>query len=302
MTYGFQLKNGNGEMVVDGVNDNYLLWFTMSVSATFTPEVNNYGSYGDSFLSIMPPRFSQFPELVTTAEPPVVCGYSESGNAVFGYCTGEQYKWDGFVWFGGWEVGGAYPTYSGSPSVTASMKVAVFSRNGSPKRKGDYGLQVKNNGNVVYDSRSLPFMPIGPREFKRYGDKEGRTIPSREGYYANYLPMPETCIVDRRTVSNGWPVISSLTQRVIPGLGGSEFGGNAAVPIMALSVSKSGDTFTYKFVALVHGVHSFGKLSSGNLWYGVGGSGKNEAQLYNTGGGQGAYNLIAFAKMPASYQ
>ncbi len=302
MTYGVDIRNGNNETVVDGVHDNYMLWFTQTVSHTFTPQYQYNGGYGGDYIAIMPPCFSAFPEKVTTQEPPIVCGYAESGDAVFGYCTGEQYAWDGFVWFAGWSVGVNHPNVNSAPTVSASLRVAVFSRHGSPQKRGSYGLQISNNGAVVYDSRALPFIPTGPREYKRYGTYDGRTMPHAEGYYATYLPSAAACVVDTQVVPGGWPLLSSLTQRIIPGLAEGEWAGFFAAPIMAISVTKSGDSFTYKFVSIAVGVHSFGRESSGNLWYGWATDGLQQNQLYNTGGGQGAYNLIAFAKIPAAFQ
>ena len=299
--YGFEIRNGNKEVVVDGVNDNYMLWFVQTVKNTFNPSFNRYGGYGDSFTAIMPPCFSPFPEKVTTKEPPVVCGYSLYGSAVFGYCTGVEYAWDGFVWFGGWEAGSNYPDLDGARSVSSAMKVAVFSRNGSPQRRGNYGIQIVKNGGVVYDSRSVPFIPVGQFAYKRYGTHEGRSLTGSDGY-ANYLPSNATAVVDRVYSQEGWPLLSSLTQRVIPGLDGVEFAGNKASAIMAMSVYNENNTYVYKFVSLAHGVHSVGYANDGNLWFGFGGNGKDQGQLYNTGGGQGAYNLIAFAKIPNTFR
>ena len=300
--YGVVIKNSNNETIIDGVNDNYMLWFTLTVSNTFVPIFDRYGSYGDPFTALMPACFSKFPETVTTQEPPIVCGYSLYGAAVFGYCTGEPGKWDGFVWFGGWEVGVNMPDFGGAKTVNASMRLAIFSRYGAPQKRGNYGIQIIKDGNTVYDSRALPFIPVGDVQYKRYGGADGRTLARQDGEYAYNLPPKSACVVDTISRTGAWPLLSSLTQRVICGLDGFEFTGFSAAPIMALSVSNDNYTFTYKFVAIVHGIHSFGKRSSGNLWFGVGGSGRDTQQLYNTGGGQGAYNLIAFAKMPAQFQ
>ncbi|RKQ97163.1 hypothetical protein C7446_2583 [Kushneria sinocarnis] len=277
-TYGALFENASGDVLIDGSNPCCFLHETGDV--TFT-------SYrdGDSGQSLYWYRAHQinFQNTITTHEPPFICGYSVKGCVIFGYVVGSPGNWQGFKVCASNRYTG-YGNFGFVESIEGRIKYAVFSQNGEVRSSDDYGLLIRNEGGQqVFDSRKFPFSLQGQFSYRRWGDNDGSTVRYDGGFYNNGedVEPPD---------SNSWPLLSTLNQMLW--LRSPDFGA-----LGKIIVEKNGDRFNYR-LGLFYGVNQ-DLHSEFNGYNDRGGRATpNYDTLPNLGGGQTAYNLIVFGKIP----
>lgn len=277
-TYGALFENASGDVLIDGSNPCCFLHETGD--ATFT-------SYRDEdsgqYLYWYRAHQINFRNTITTHEPPFICGYSVKGCVIFGYVVGSPGNWQGFKVCASNRYAG-YDSWGFVESIEGRIKYAVFSQQGEVRTNDDYGLLITNvNNQQIFDSRKFPFSLQGRFSYRRWGDNDGSTVRYDDDFYNNGedVEPPD---------SNSWPLLSTLNQMLW--LRSPDFGALGKV-----IVEKNGSSFNYR-LGLFYGVHN--DLNSEFNGYNDrdGRATPNYDTLPNLGGGQTAYNLVVFGKIP----
>jgi len=156
MSYGFEVRNGSGRMIVDGDRQNYFLVLRRSASVTLSEVVDNY-YHSTMFYT---PKVVYFPTPLTTQTPPLLFMRHTGGEPVsIVKMNGAPGNWYGFdvlinCWFGVQSDSGQKSTsFEYELYITADDAVAVAKASGY-YFASDYGVVVYDGGGAtVFDSR-----------------------------------------------------------------------------------------------------------------------------------------------------
>lgn len=285
-TYGALFSNANGDTIIDGTNPCCFLHEVGD--KTFTSGTWSGGISLSGYKSAIIP----FDNTITTQEPPFVCGYSVSGDVIFGYIVGSPGAWTGMMCCASQD----YYYYGDSTFARGDkqgrLKYAVFSRKGAIRTNDNYGMIINNeSGEQVFDSRKFPFCLEGNFQYTRWGYNDGSTINIDQLDY----PFYKDGIYYEPPTPNSWPLLTTLNQMLwvyTPDWG----------LLGKVIVRKEGTGFRYRLGLF------YGSLSSAPAYTLAGGadndgrSAPNFDTLPNLGGGQSAYNLIVYGRVPSFIQ
>lgn len=284
MAYGAEFRNDGGDVIIDGENPCCFLHEVGTARYT----VNRWTAYYDQLYGYNAKQVL-FENVIRTQEPPFVCGYSTKGRAIFGYITGEPGAWTGFMASGGSDP--STSTYTGfidmDPSTDCEMKYAVYSQLGEIRSGGNWGLLINDaNGKQVFDSRKYPFILEGNFSYRRWGDNNGSTFD-----YENPFAWSGEDVTPPS--SDSWPLLTTLNQMLWYDRGkGAGLG--------KVIVEKVGNKFRYglsMFYLASETVYDMDR------WINDQPRGlPDQDGLPNLGGGQNAYNLIVFGRVPSILQ
>lgn len=142
MSYGIEIRNTGGVVLIDGQYRNFHRAFRRSASFTTTID-SQYAAYH--------PKAVYFPSKITTRIPPLIAIRALSGAVGLGGIIGSQYNWTGF-----WTLTPVAGTYS-SKSYSLEYEAYTFAENAATVSNDGYGMQVfSSSGAMVFDSRKTP--------------------------------------------------------------------------------------------------------------------------------------------------
>lgn len=284
MAYGAEFRNDGGDVIIDGENPCCFLHEVGTARYT----VGLWTGYYDQMYGYKAQQV-KFRGVIRTNEPPFVCGYSVKGRAIFGYITGEPGAWTGFM-----ACGGLDPSdYSSSgfikapTSINCEMRYAVYSQRGEIRSQSNWGLLVSDErGNQVFDSRKYPFILEGDFSYRRWGRNNGSTFEYQDSF-------PWNGELVRPPSSDSWPLLTTLNQMLwyTTGRGGG---------LGKVIVEKEGNIFRYGLSIFYNVAETVYDMEH---WYEDEPRGlPDQDRLPNLGGGQNAYNLIVFGRVPVALQ
>ncbi|MEC8917102.1 MAG: hypothetical protein VX796_05720 [Pseudomonadota bacterium] len=265
MAYGAEIKNDDGEVIIDGSNPCAFLHYKKTLTATVNRRTNSRVLYRN-------PIIVAFDEPITTDAPPFILAYAHDEYLTMGVMSGGPGNWLGFSCFVPW-LG---PSNYGSSSVTFTIEYAVFSTIGDFQSNDAYGMQIfSSNGEQVFDSRKFPFVLDGNFEYKTYAE-DMRGLSENSDLFDDSKGRIFTTPSERHL-----PLLSGLNELLFFGYNDRYYG-------YAKAAIKRIDAVTWKFNFGVMYIF-LNDITFGNL-------GDDDVPLH--GGGQGATNMFLFAQCP----
>lgn len=289
MSYGFELRNNDGEIVIDGQNPCSFL-HEKGIANLTNPRRDSGGAAPFWWRE---PDAVAFSSPVTTQEPPFIVGHAGATPVTMGPMIGRPGNWTGFLCYSPW-----WPRSEifSNPSRSFVLEYAVFSRVGNVQAASGYGLQVFDaGGGQVFDSRKFPFILAGSFQYTRFGANLGTEVHGgANGYAAAGRALTESGILVDVPSANHWPLLTGLGQMLhcVGGSGGplihSSDSVQTAGALLKLCVERVSSTrWRYRFGAF---------MKSRQMDF------RPRTPSYNTipnfGGGMGAVNLLLTAPVP----